>query len=69
METKDVIAAIRAMAAEAKRRGAMYPQTYDAQEEDWRAVRRVIGMLEFYAPATPNAPGWNACLDKLEKLT
>lgn len=43
-----VITALRAMDAEARERGRMYPQTADEQEADTKAVRRVIASLEFY---------------------
>lgn len=44
-----VIQAIRAVGAEAARRGEMYPQFADEQREDKRAERRVVEMIEWYA--------------------
>lgn len=44
-----IVSAIRAVGDEAARRGAMFPQTRDEQEEDKRAVRRVAEMIEWYA--------------------
>lgn len=46
-----IASAIRAVGDEAARRGAMFPQTRDEQEEDKRAVRRVAEMIEWYATA------------------
>jgi hypothetical protein len=45
----DVVKAIRAVADEAARRGEMYPQTRDEQEEDRKAFRRVCESIEWYA--------------------
>lgn len=48
LKTKDVLAAIYAVGREAARRGEMFPQTSDEQREDSVAVRRVMGMIEWY---------------------
>lgn len=57
-----IVAAIRAVGDEAARRGAMFPQTRDEQEEDKRAVRRVAEMIEWYATkggaVATRLPGW-----------
>lgn len=57
-----IVSAIRAVGDEAARRGAMFPQTRDEQEEDKRAVRRVAEMIEWYATAggavATSLPGW-----------
>lgn len=54
-----VIAALRAMDAEARKRGEMFPQTYEEQREDTKAVRNVIESLEFYtSPRQCGANGW-----------
>jgi hypothetical protein len=45
----DVVQAIRAVAAEAARRGEMYPQTRDEQDQDRKAFRRVCESIEWYA--------------------
>jgi len=60
MKTEDVIKAVRAVDDEARRRGAMFPQTSDEQHEDRLAVRRVVGMLEWYEKNTgcANIKGW-----------
>lgn len=47
-----VVAAILAVANEARRRGAMFPQTGDEQREDRAAVHRVLGMLRWYEENT-----------------
>lgn len=46
---RTVVAAIRAVDGEASRRGKMFPQTSDEQEDDRKAVRRVAEMIEWYA--------------------
>jgi hypothetical protein len=51
-----VIEALRAMDAEARKRGAMYPQTYDEQQEDKAAIRNVIASLEFYGSERQRRP-------------
>jgi len=55
-----VVAAIVAVANEARRRGAMFPQTSDEQREDRAAVFRVLGMLNWYEKNTgcANLDGW-----------
>lgn len=60
LRTADVVLSIRAVDTEAARRGEMYPQTADEQEEDRAAVRRVIGMLEWYEKNTgcSRIKGW-----------
>ncbi len=60
LRTADVVFAIRAVDAEAARRGEMFPQTADEQVEDRAAVRRVIGMLEWYEKDTgcSRIKGW-----------
>lgn len=57
---QQVIGAIRAVGDEAARRGEMFPQTGDEQREDKLAVRRVVGMLEWYEKNTGCArlKGW-----------
>ena len=53
-----VIKALRAMDAEARKRGAMFPQTREEQEADTAAVRKVIASLEFYgSPRQRGADG------------
>jgi hypothetical protein len=56
----DVVAAIRAVSDEARRRGSMFPQTADDQREDLAAVRNVIATLEWYEKNTGCAriKGW-----------
>lgn len=46
---KMVNQAILAVDEEAASRGSMFPQTSDEQREDREAVRRVTGMIEWYA--------------------
>lgn len=46
---QSVVQAVFAVAAEASRRGEMFPQTADEQREDRRAVTRVAEMVEWYA--------------------
>jgi hypothetical protein len=60
VKVADVIAAIRAMGAEAARRGQMYPQESHLHEQDRKAERNVIDSLEFYERNTGCAKlnGW-----------
>ncbi len=53
-----VIKALQAMDAEARKRGEMYPQTFDEQREDTKAVRHVIASLEFYTSRVQCRNGW-----------
>lgn len=53
-----VIEALRAMNTEARKRGEMFPQTNEEQREDTAAVRRVVGMLEFYTSERQSRDGW-----------
>ena len=46
---QSVVAAIHAVQTEAARRGEMYPQTRDEQNEDKLAARRTAEMIEWYA--------------------
>lgn len=46
---QSVVQAIRAVDAEACRRGEMFPQTADEQREDRRAASRVMEMVTWYA--------------------
>ena len=41
--------AIKAVGDEARERGKMFPQTSDEQQDDRAAVKRVMGMIEWYA--------------------
>ena len=49
IDWQDIIQAIMAVDAEAMERGRMYPQNSDEQNDDRRCVRRVCGMLTWYA--------------------
>lgn len=59
---RSIVAAIRAVDVEARRRGEMFPQTSDEQAEDRAAVRRVAEMVEWYATkggaVAEKLPGW-----------
>jgi len=48
LRQKDVIAAIRSVEVEAKRRGAMFPQCTDLHKADRDAVQRVVEMIQWY---------------------
>jgi hypothetical protein len=48
LRQQDVIAAIRSVEAEAKRRGAMFPQCTDQHKADRDAVQRVVEMIRWY---------------------
>jgi hypothetical protein len=58
----DVVSAIRAVDAEAARRGEMFPQMADEHREDRRATRRTVEMIEWYAKhggaVAEKLPGW-----------
>jgi hypothetical protein len=62
VEWQDIVSAIRAVGNEAARRGGMFPQTRDEQDEDTLAVRRVVEMIEWYATkggaVATSLPGW-----------
>lgn len=58
-----IIKALRAINAEARKRGAMYPQTLDEQGEDTKAVRNVIASLEFYTSKNQCSNGWPGVKD------
>jgi hypothetical protein len=63
-QARAAIAALRAMDAEARKRGEMYPQTRDEQEADTKAVRNVIESLEFYTSGRQvGANGWPGIKD------